>query len=335
MSEDTDQRRERKRALWRGIVSSRKYLNAPDAELPPTHQAIYHFTREDQIESLVAARDADPDRGFMARLMTLCSLPRTNLGDQLQYKRTNGPYKLIMIAGGDNKLPYGSLPRLLLAWVCTEAVRTQSRKIVLGKSLAEFMRTLGIYNSGGSPQTRLRNQMKRLFNASVSLIYEGKNVSRSINSVVASRTEFWWNERKPDEPVLWDSTIELGHDLFDEIIRNPVPLDMNILKGLKRSPLGLDLYLWLTYRTFNLTGPHALSWRQLYEQFGAEPSKARDKITVQAFRRKVLRELAKIKTSWPALHYRVKRGTRGEKNGQLILHPSPPTIATKDLLPLA
>ena len=24
---------------------------------------------------------------------------------------------------------------------------------------------------------------------------------------------------------------------------------MNILKALKRSPLGLDLYLWLTYRT--------------------------------------------------------------------------------------
>ena len=32
-----------------------------------------------------------------------------------------------MLAGADNKLPYGSLPRLLLAWVSTEAVRTQSR----------------------------------------------------------------------------------------------------------------------------------------------------------------------------------------------------------------
>ena len=63
----------------------------------------------------------------MARMMVLCSLPRTNPGDRLQYKRVNGPYKLIMIAGGDNKLPFGNLPRLLLAWVSTEAVRTGRR----------------------------------------------------------------------------------------------------------------------------------------------------------------------------------------------------------------
>ena len=49
-----------------------------------------------------------------------------------------------MTAGIDNKLPYGNLPRLILAWICTEAVRTQSREIVLGRSLSKFMRALGI-----------------------------------------------------------------------------------------------------------------------------------------------------------------------------------------------
>ena len=88
--------------------------------------------------------------GFMARLMALCSLPRTNPGNRHQYKRVNGPYTLVMTSGFNNKLPFGNLPRLLLAWVTTEAVRTQSRDLVLGRSLAEFMRTLGIYhNSGG------------------------------------------------------------------------------------------------------------------------------------------------------------------------------------------
>ena len=69
-------------------------------------QARHHFTLADQVDQLVLAREADPDRGFMARMMALCSLPRTNPGNQLQYKRVNGPYKLIMIAGGDNKLPF-------------------------------------------------------------------------------------------------------------------------------------------------------------------------------------------------------------------------------------
>ena len=51
---------------------------------------------------------------------------------------------------------------------------------------------------------------------------------------VASRTEFWWNERRPNEQGLWDSQIELGEKFFHEIIQHPVPLDLNILKALKR-----------------------------------------------------------------------------------------------------
>ena len=110
-------------------------------------QAVHHFTLADQVGQLVGASEADADLGFMARLLTLCSLPRTNPGNRLQYKRVNGPFTLYMIAGGGNKLPFGNLPRLILAWVCTEAVKTGSRELVLGKSLSGFMRSLGVYSS--------------------------------------------------------------------------------------------------------------------------------------------------------------------------------------------
>ena len=129
-------------------------------------------------------------------MMALCSLPRTNPGNRHQYKRVNGPYKLVMIAGADNKLPYGNLPRLLVAWVCTEAVRTQSRELVLGSSLSEFMGKLGMDSIGGA-RTRLRNQMRRLFNAHVQLVYKDKHGEANVSSSVADRSEFWWNERKP------------------------------------------------------------------------------------------------------------------------------------------
>ena len=290
---------------------------------PPARRG---FTIADQVNQLVGASEADPDLGFMARMMALCSLPRTNPGNRLQYKRQNGPFKLIMIAGGDNRLPYGNLPRLLLAWVCTEAVRTQNRELVLGRSLAEFMRMLGIYhNSGGrgGVQTRLRNQMRRLFNASVQLIYEDGRREASASSFVADRTEFWWNERKPDERVLWESKIELGEAFFNEIIRHPVPLDMNTLTALKRSTLGLDLYLWLTYRTFALTRPVRITWRQVYRQFGVDPAKANNRVTVRNFQRKVSRELKKIKIAWPDLSYATAPGV-------LILLPSTPSIAPLD-----
>ncbi len=211
-------------------------------------QALHHFTRLDQVDQLVGAREAAPDTGFMARLMMLCSLPRTNPGRQLQYKRVNGPYTLIMTAVGQTGLPFGNLSRLLLAWVCTEAVRTQSRELVLGSSLSGFMRRLDMVPIGGGSRgerTRLRNQMRRLFNAHIQLVYEDEQVSASVNSPVASRTGFWWNERKPGARALWDSKIELSEKFFQEIIRHPVPLDLNILKALKRSSLGIDFYLWL------------------------------------------------------------------------------------------
>ena len=172
-------------------------------------QAQRHFTRLDQVEQLVRASEANPETGFIAWLLALCSLPRTNPGRRLQYKRVNGPYTLIMTAVGQTGLPFGNLPRLLLAWVSTEAVRTQSRELFLGDSLSEFMRKLGMAPiRGGSrgDRTRLRNQIKRLFNAHIQLAYEDEQVSASVNSPVANRTEFWWNERKPNE---LDRDIEL------------------------------------------------------------------------------------------------------------------------------
>ena len=283
-------------------------------------QALPHFTQADQVNQLVEASEADPDLGFMGRTMTLCSLPRSNPGNRLQYKRVNGPYTLYMVAGGGNKLPYGNLPRLILAWVSTEAVRTQSRELILGSSLSGFMREIGLDSSSGAGRRRLRTQMDRLFHAQVEMIYEDQLGKQSVASRVADRSRLWWSNSQPDQQTLWNSTIRLGEDLFNEIIQHPVPLDINILKAMSRSSLGLDWYLWLTYRTFSLKRPLRLSWPRLYRQFGADPAKAGDNRTVQAFRTDCLRELKKIKLAWPELNYSTAKGV-------LILHPSIPAIA--------
>ena len=272
-----------------------------------------------------------PPIGFMARLMALCSAcPERNPRETgKEYANVvNGPYTLVMTAGYQQKLPFGNIPRLLIAWVTTEAVQTQSPVLVLGHSLSEFMRKLGMKDDSGSPRgerTRLRNQMQRLFSSTIQFVYEDRegdctHVRDTFTSPVARRSHLVWNPKRPNEPVLWESTVELGQDFFQDIIRHPVPIDMNTLRALKRSPLGLDLYLWLVYRTFTLRAPLRLSWRQLYPQFDANPAKVPDKWAVQNFRIKVLRELVKIKFAWPGLNYTAAPGL-------LILHPSIPTIA--------
>ena len=300
-------------------------VELPDgrALTPAAPKARHHFTRLDQINQLVGASEADPELGFMARLLALCSLPRSNPGDQLQYVRRNGPFMLYMTATGREKLPYGNIPRLLLAWVCTEAVRTQSRELLLGNSLSEFMRKVGIYSTGGGVHVRLKNQMKRLFHSQVELSYEDAHGERFVASRIVDSGEFWWDSKHPYQSSLWESKIELGEKFFQEIIAHPIPLDLNTLKALKRSPLGLDLYLWLTYRTFALKAPLRLTWRQLYLQFGSDPAKA-SKVAQQAFRRDCLRELEKIQRSWPDLHYQTVTGA-------LLLSPSQPRIAPSQL----
>ena len=118
---------QRKRDGLVPIAEAFSDLSGPVAVLretpPPARRG---FTLADQVNQLVGASEADPDRGFMARTMALCSLPRSNSGNRLQYKRVNGPFTLYMTVTGGNKLPFGNLPRLILAWLCTEAVRTQN-----------------------------------------------------------------------------------------------------------------------------------------------------------------------------------------------------------------
>ena len=94
---------------------------------------------------------------------------------------------------------------------------------------------------------------------------------------------------------------------------------MHILRSLKRSPLGLDLYVWLVYRTFTLRAPLCLSWRQVLRQFGADPAKESRKNSVQNFRRQCLREMEKIKRAWPDLSYHMV-------TGGLVIEPCPPRI---------
>ena len=136
-----------------------------------------------------------------------------------------------------------------------EAVRTQSPELILGDSLSEFMRKVGIYSTSGDTHTRLRNQRRRLFGCTVSLLYEDARGEATLNAPMARLTEFWWSARQPDARALWESQIERGEDFFNAIIRCPIPIDLNTLRAMQRSPRGLALDRWLTDRPAG-GGPH-------------------------------------------------------------------------------
>jgi hypothetical protein len=150
--------------------------------------------------------------------------------------------------------PYGTIPRLLLFWITSEAVKTKNRRLELGNSLTKFMRELGLNPDNGrgkrSDARRLRDQMERLFRARISFDQSTPGKKAWVDMQVAPEGVLWWDEKQPDQTTLWDSWIQLDEKFFEAITAAPVPVDMRALKALKRSPLALDLYAWATYTAF-------------------------------------------------------------------------------------
>lgn len=236
-----------------------------------------------------AAKDAGA-LGFMARAMVQATLPhRKVIGNE--FSRTNGNYTLTILAPSAIGLPYGTIPRLLLAWLTTEAVKTQSREIELGDSLSGFMRELGMIPTGGrwGSVTRLKEQTKRLFGSTISAIYEDKQGIAVVNQPLADQAVFWWDGH-PNQTGLWKSSVTLSERFFREVVDRPVPIDMRAIKALKKSPMGLDIYTWLTYRTSYLKAPVNIPWQALSHQFGSDYSRIRD------FKAAFLSEMKKVNT---------------------------------------
>ena len=295
-----------------------------------TQQAVHHYRKDHRIDELVKLRSRPaegPDIGFMNRVLTVCALPRRSQPNVRNFVRRAGPYTLHLTAmNSEFGLPYGTYPRLLFAWICTEVVRTQSPHLKLGRSFSEFMKKLGVYssNSGGrwGVRTRLRDQIGRLFCCAILMTYETEQRTRYKGQLIVEEADLWWDPLNPDARSLWESTIEVGHKLFLEILAHPVPLDLRILKAMKRSPLGIDLFLWLSYRTFRLTGASRISWKRLYEQFGSQ-SGPPTQGALKGFRNKVIKELDLLRTAWPEL--RIERVRTG-----LVLRPSMPRVRPRE-----
>src|SRR5512137_114358 len=121
-------------------------------------------------------RPTDQEKAFLARHLVQTTLPHANPGDVPVWSRKNGNLTLTIQQGYDEEgkpygHPYGTIPRLLLYWMTTEALRTKSPKLDLGDSLASFMEELGLDPSRGGKRSdayRLKDQMMRLFEASIS-----------------------------------------------------------------------------------------------------------------------------------------------------------------------
>jgi hypothetical protein len=190
-------------------------------------------------------------------------------------------------------LPCGSYPRLLLAYLTTEAVRTKNPHIDLGPTPNDLARKLGVSTISGPRGTarRLEDQLNRLLGMRLDWQTSMGLAPRSSGSAfVAAGGAAWFKPLRrllPGQPT-WRSHIELGQHFFQEIKRSVVPVDLRAIRQLRRSPLAIDLYVWLTYRMSYLGKPTVIPWEGLQGQFGADYCRQRD------FRRRTLTQLESV-----------------------------------------
>lgn len=232
--------------------------------------------------------------GYAARVLVLATMPHSR-PEQLSFQRSNGKFKLTMMAHPDYGLPYGTMARLILAYVSTEAVQNRSPFVSLGESMADFMRELDLIPSGGDRGsiTYLKEHTRRLFTTSVSFTYDDDNAWATMGFQIATQANLWWQPQDASSSDVLESTVQLSERFYEELIRHPVPIDMRALKALRRSPLAIDIYNWLTYRFYKLNRAIIIPWQSLELQFGAEYSRSNN------FRRSFLKHLKQVKAVYP------------------------------------
>ena len=253
---------------------------------------------------------------FMARIFVQATLPHSRPKTH-EFERVNGRYSLHLVAPPSIGLPFGSYPRLVLAWLTTEAVRKKSPEIHLGPTFSDFMYRLGLTPVTGKRGTvsRLRNRLHRLFSTPIRWTYSEENQGRASGRgyVIAGEHHLWWSPRDPAQAPLWRSRVVLGQEFFDEIRGSAVPVDLRALRLLKRSPLALDIYVWLTYRMSYLRRPTMIPWPALRDQFGADYSRVRD------LRRRFVAQLGLVLRVYPTARVT-------ETDDGLLLYPSSPHV---------
>ena len=254
--------------------------------------------------------------GFMSRLLIMVNLPYRDPGkDCKNWSRQNGKVSIDVVSAykkstGWVGIPYGTYPRLILIYLITQAVKTQSPMLSLGKSFGDFLTLLGL-KEGGYQYKQIKKQLERILSASFSWTYETDKMQSRTNIQVSHQSQLWWDPKSPEQQALWESNIKLNTDFFNEIIRNAVPLDFRVVSVLKNSPLGLDLFMFIAWRTFKIDKPVYISWESLQEQLGGQY------IDVKVFARDCRYHVNRIQAICPNLNVKFLKG-------RLCLYPSYP-----------
>ena len=282
---------------------------------------------------------------YYTPLLVQCTLPHSDPKTR-DWIKTNGDFSLMVTSGIDKEgqpygVPYGSFPRLAMAYMITQVIQTGERRIELSAHFGEFLKEIGYTgNLRGNirPAKSVQGQLIRLLTSTIAFEKStGDSEKGAIlrgKADIASKFMLWWDYKQPTQGSLFGSFIDLSEDFYKAILANPLPLRTDILAALKKSPLALDVYMWVSYRLFTLQAAGqeqvTLGYGRLQEQFGTGVAEA----NYRQFRQQFKIALAKVAQYWTApdgtkelLNYELHKGGLTLFRSPLLVGPAKPKPA--------
>jgi hypothetical protein len=208
--------------------------------------------------------------GFTYSGFALTSLPHKP-PESTTWRREGHNLTLVLQAGVDRNektlgLPYGSYARFILLFLQSEAIKTGSRDIELGRSMRVWLGRMGL-SIGGKTFRLVSEQARRISGCRLTFFADRAGLEiRSQGGFVKNSITMTALE---DQPSLWQDRVLLDEDFYRALRDHPVPLNENSLRAIGPRSMVLDVYIWLAYRLHALKRDTDIGWPALYAQFGS------------------------------------------------------------------
>jgi hypothetical protein len=272
------------------------------------------------IEAAAAIMAEEESRlGITHAGFAMTSLPHKRL-DGPVWRRQGGATTLLVESGRDAQsnligVPYGSMARLILLYLQTEAVRTNSPEVDLGRSMRSWLGRMAV-TPGGKTYQLVREQARRISACRLTFLTVSAGAEQRMNGAFVrgaiSMVGVYGEDR---QPALWEERVRLDEGFWASLRDHPVPVREEAIRAIgTRSSMAMDIYIWLAYRLHALVKSTPITWAAIQGQFGAGYRTGRNMRPV------FLDALQLALAVYPEAKVDLDEG-RG-----IILHPSAPAV---------
>ena len=260
--------------------------------------------------------DEESRMGITHAGFAMTSLPHKRIKEPV-WRRQGGRTVLLVEAGRDWQgetigVPYGSIARMILLFLQTEAVRTGNPEVELGASMKVWLRRMGL-SVGGETYKIVTEQARRISACRLTFLTERAGAELRQNGAFVRDAISLSGVADEAQPTLWQDRVRLDEGFWKSLREHPVPVREEAIRAIQTRSMAIDVYVWLSYRLHVLAKPTTVSWTSVHGQFGA------------GFR--LVRQLKPTFTEALKLALAVYPEARVDVDHEgLLLHPSPPAV---------